>query len=58
MTTSDRCPQFLVHVDVGHAPLFVITFLVGVYLDYSLVAHLCCREGYFLVDALRASQST
>ena len=58
MESSERCQRFLGHAGVGHTPIFDITFPVGSSLAASLVTHMCCREGDFLVADLRASQST
>ena len=52
------CPQFLGHAGLGQDPLVSINFPVGISLEDSLTAHLRCREGYFLVEILSASQST
>ena len=56
--SSVRCIQLLGHAVVGHANLFFINLTVGSYLAASLVAHLCCHEGEFLVATLRGYQST
>ena len=57
-TSSVRCPQLFGHDDVVHDHLVDINFLVGVYLEAILIAHMSCHEGDFLVNYLRASQST
>ena len=58
VNSSEICPQFLGYAGVGRAPIFVVTFSFSSSLAASLVAHMCCREGEFFVDYLRASQST
>ena len=58
MNSSVGCPQFLGHASVGYDPLVSITFPVGSSLIASLIAHMSCSEGYFLIAVFRASQST
>ena len=56
--SSLRLPQFLGHADVSHDPLVAITFLLGRSLAASIIYHMSCCGGDFLVTALSASQST